>query len=124
MTGAPPCVGCGYCCISVPCVYSLARYGLEDCPALQWAGNRYRCEHAEELAHELEIGAGCSSSLNSWRRNVKCRDKERREARPVGECTVESATQYRAQFAQFWPELGRYLAAVAQKGKHNDSKRP
>lgn len=115
MTKAAPCVGCGYCCIVVPCVHSLARYGLEDCPALQWGGNRYRCALANELAEELAIGEGCTSELNSWRRDVRCRDSQRRGRQPIEKLEAEAAAELQARFLKLWPELGHYLAAVVRK---------
>lgn len=68
-----PCVGCGYCCILTPCVYSLAAYGKLDCPALRWNGQRYVCDHAGDWRQELGIGAGCCSTLQTWRHDVRKR---------------------------------------------------
>lgn len=74
-----PCVGCGYCCIKVPCPLSVKLYGKDDCPALQWDGERYRCTLAEEYHAALYIGAGCCAALNSWRWDVQNRDNLRSE---------------------------------------------
>jgi hypothetical protein len=39
------------------------------CPALYWDGKRYRCGDVRysELRSTVAIGAGCCSSLNTWR---------------------------------------------------------
>ena len=78
------CVGCGYCCMKAPCVASARLYpGAKHCPQLVWSDDlgRYRCHLSmlpgsvgERYRNELSIGAGCCSSLNSWRRDVKRRD--------------------------------------------------
>lgn len=68
----PVCQGCGYCCLKVPCPLSVELYkGKEPCPALWWNGTMYRCGLARLYEEELAIGAGCSSSLNSYRQNVR-----------------------------------------------------
>lgn len=86
-----PCVGCGYCCITSPCLagirYFVSKKGKEikdfikGCPGLKWNDKRYICEltllpdeKGEEFRKELCIGAGCSSDLNNWRKNVKKRN--------------------------------------------------
>jgi hypothetical protein len=71
--GARRCVGCGYCCIKVPCAQSLHTWGKRDCPALVWNGKRYICEKAGQWS-ELYIGEGCCASLNTWRLDVRNRD--------------------------------------------------
>ena len=75
-----PCIGCGYCCISVPCDTSRRIYsnGVTQCPELEWNGERYICKlttgHlSERYKEELYIGKGCCSNLNSWRKEVKPR---------------------------------------------------
>lgn len=79
-----PCVGCGYCCILSPCVYSLAKYGELDCPALYWNGQQYRCGEVKDWGVHLAIGAGCCSSLNSWRHDVRERRKPTPRERGLG----------------------------------------
>ena len=70
----PPCVGCGYCCLKSQCIISERKYGRQDiCPALYWNGDQYRCNVWREIDG---IGAGCCSSLNSWRKEVKNRSRE------------------------------------------------
>lgn len=73
------CVGCGYCCIKVVCFVAqrLHGSGLTECPYLEWNGKRYACTLVmgegtitATYRKELSIGAGCCSSLNSWRRSV------------------------------------------------------
>lgn len=68
-----PCVGCGYCCITVMCSVGQAVHGdyEERCPYLLWSDTRYECRLAEEYSGFLSIGAGCCSSLNTWRQDVK-----------------------------------------------------
>ena len=71
-----PCVGCGYCCKKRPCPLAMITYRLEPgdkCPELYWNGEKYRCGKAVEWGTALAIGAGCSSSLNSWRKDVRYR---------------------------------------------------
>ena len=76
-----PCVGCGYCCITAPCILSVS-LSLTDragnCAALFWTGERYLCalvESDSRFKRELAIGAGCCSSLNTWRNDVKKRSR-------------------------------------------------
>jgi len=69
-TTPSPCVGCGYCCSKAPCLYSMLKYCVaHPCPGLYWDGERYRCAHIDDpkLHREVAIGAGCCSSLNTWR---------------------------------------------------------
>lgn len=73
------CVGCGYCCMKSPCMVCVCEYGLvvRECPALYWNGEMYRCRLIEEdakYAAALAVGAGCCSSLNTWRRDVRLRE--------------------------------------------------
>lgn len=84
----PECVGCGYCCIKAQCwigakhtdrhVMEKWRFGRDRCPFLKWEGQRYVCtlmlrddEIGAQAREELSVGAGCSSSLNSWRQDVR-----------------------------------------------------
>lgn len=80
-----PCVGCGYCCMKVACgvahnyfTFSFDTWGKGlRCPALYWDGKRYGCIMAmvsARVRRELHIGAGCTSSLNSWRGDVRKRE--------------------------------------------------
>jgi hypothetical protein len=98
------------------------RHGLEDCPELVWheGQGRYRCNLAEELGEELAIGEGCTSDLNTWRRDVRNRDEQRltKGKRPQVEAAAHEELIKR--FCDVWPELGQYLAAVAARngGKH------
>lgn len=79
------CNGCGYCCMSVPCDVSRRLYQSADiCPQLQWDKdkNRYLCglmllpgQLGIEYKKELHAGAGCCSSLNDWRKDVKERTR-------------------------------------------------
>jgi hypothetical protein len=91
LTGFAPCVGCGYCCLARVCstgiivatdanMLLLARGQPwldlpRRCPCLVWAGNRYRCSYAgcEGHSQAVGIGEGCSSSMNSWRQDVRYR---------------------------------------------------
>ena len=75
------CVGCGYCCMKAVCVVGQffhpdAKNG--KCPELYWDEGKsmYRCKcsnFGEKITSELYFGLGCSSSLNTWRRNVRPR---------------------------------------------------
>ena len=72
--GIKPCVGCGYCCWESTCSLGFKFYGTtHPCPALYWNGQQYRCKLADDFANHLYISEGCSSSLNTWRRNVQQR---------------------------------------------------
>lgn len=106
-----PCVGCGYCCILSPCVYSLAKYGELDCPALAWDGQRYRCGEAKEWGKQLGIGAGCCCScLNLWRHDV--RERRRPTPRERGLVTMgvylDGSTDGRARL----PQIGKADALI------------
>ena len=76
------CVGCGYCCMKTPCDASRRLYpGATICPQLLWLDKRYECGLmkiagmvGEAYRKELYAGAGCCSSLNSWRQDVKLRN--------------------------------------------------
>ena len=73
----PACIGCGYCCMKVMCWIGLMEYGFNNrCPALTWSNTaqRYYCKLALEdsqIAKKLHVGSGCTSDLNTWRRNVR-----------------------------------------------------
>lgn len=77
----PPCVGCGYCCLQVMCDpgrklnQAVHKIPAERCPWLEWDGTRYRCRLAKipDFAEQLAVGEGCSSSLNTWRKDVRYR---------------------------------------------------
>lgn len=75
----PKCVGCGYCCIKAPCsvvlmVYPRLKIG-DRCPVLRWSvpKHRYICDFAKHFPLRLTIGEGCTSNLNTWRKDVKKR---------------------------------------------------
>lgn len=78
------CVGCGHCCLTAQCVASVTIHGrMERCPSLEWNGTRYVCalmrlpgDEGAKWRKELYAGAGCCSPLNTWRRDVRQRDKE------------------------------------------------
>jgi len=75
------CNGCGYCCFTAVCVGGVMLLGKDaktPCPLLVWleADGRHYCKAACEskvFAERIYVGAGCCSSLNSWRKEVKCR---------------------------------------------------
>jgi len=76
MTIYSKCVGCGHCCITAQCPLSIHLYNFKElCPALYWDDflKRHFCKNAKKYKNDLYIGEGCSSNLNSWRRNVKNR---------------------------------------------------
>ena len=71
----PSCVGCGFCCLQATCSLGVHFFNnRHPCLALNWNGEQYRCQLAEEYKDELYIGSGCCSPLNDWRKEVKQRD--------------------------------------------------
>jgi len=77
MNDFPPCVGCGYCCLKCRCPLAVAKYGSskDRCPALRWDDflGRYVCRDYNVQLWEEMFGWGCTSSLNTWRQDVKDR---------------------------------------------------
>jgi len=82
-TRFPPCVGCGYCCISTPC-FRAAAHGWHCnpnrvCEKLFWdkEKGRYLCQEIIDNPEKMEnlgVGFGCPSILgNDWRKNIKRR---------------------------------------------------
>lgn len=72
----PTCVGCGYCCKTVQCLISYAKYGLrKKCPDLRehdgrfWCGTYEDASEAERVQYTdaLNIGTGCTSNMNTDR---------------------------------------------------------
>jgi hypothetical protein len=79
-----PCVGCGYCCISVPCYLSAdGGYWVDgQCEMLIWSekDKRYWCQLIIDDPliggeYDLAVGCGCCSPLNTWRNNIRERRK-------------------------------------------------
>jgi len=73
----PSCVGCGYCCLKGPCVMA-PKDENKRCLHLEWdeVAGRYWCKAikaSKTTADSLAAGKGCSSSLNTWRKDVKYR---------------------------------------------------
>lgn len=71
------CIGSGYCCMKAPCPISPSHLGPEEtykgCSELLWEDGRHWCRLVTQSSGgkvklELSVGAGCCSSLNSWRR--------------------------------------------------------
>jgi hypothetical protein len=90
----PECTGCGYCCVSVTCGAGQVKYGEKrPCKGLIWnaISNRHFCklclgETKAAYAYQdaLHVGAGCCSSLNSWRRKpLKDRTKTKSNTYPL-----------------------------------------
>jgi hypothetical protein len=72
------CVGCGFCCIKAMCTAGVSFYRrrVKRCPYLVWFENRYWCKLVQDglvSKHHLHIGTGCTSTLNTWRKDVKKR---------------------------------------------------
>ena len=69
------CVGCGYCCLSRMCHTGIDHHGKREkrCPFLIWVEDKYRCQLVIDGKAHVWSGHGCTSSLNSWRRNIKNR---------------------------------------------------
>lgn len=65
MKSPPPCIGCGYCCVTVICRIGSMLYGhyKSPCPALVKVGDVYRCSlysrDPDRYGAGLEIGEGC-----------------------------------------------------------------
>lgn len=84
---AQPCVGCGYCCTTSVCIVGVIHLSLSPtdarlpCPALEFRDGRHWCglidkfegEDKKLITELLSIGAGCCSSLNTWRNEIKDR---------------------------------------------------
>jgi len=75
-----PCVGCGFCCLKLPCFAAWCQDWVKHtrCIKLDWdeEANRYWCTAAKSsnlFAKDLYIGEGCTSNLNTWRNDVKDR---------------------------------------------------
>ncbi|HRT26827.1 MAG TPA: hypothetical protein P5308_07420 [Syntrophales bacterium] len=81
-----PCVGCGFCCIRQTCTFGCQRHPEslgKVCPELEWNGNRYVCRLLKTpgpmvffYKEELQVGGGCRSYLNPWRKDIRPRTKE------------------------------------------------
>lgn len=71
------CVGCGFCCKKAMCALGVEEYGevVEECPYLYWheEDKRYYCRIYDYDRWKVIFGFGCSSSLNTWRKDVKKR---------------------------------------------------
>lgn len=83
-TRFPACIGCGYCCMKVPCqLVEVVGGEWHGCPHLTFAQGRHWCRlvvHYQlneglqpgsqdvDVNAVLSIGDGCCSSMNSWRR--------------------------------------------------------
>lgn len=78
-----PCVGCGYCCMKVPCrVAFLMGWSRHPspCAGLVWdeGAGRFWCKAVQDepertrpqLEADMAIGAGCSSSLCNTQREA------------------------------------------------------
>ena len=79
-----PCVGCGWCCLHDQCTDSMRRHGyLPRCPELFWSdeAGRYLCltmlegESGDGIRRDQHTGGGCCAPLNSWRQDIRNRDK-------------------------------------------------
>lgn len=74
------CSGCGYCCLKAMCNVGIRMLGrsVDRCPYLFWSDRdgRYWCELVLTKKISLEVlttGFGCTSNMNSWRKDVKNR---------------------------------------------------
>jgi len=76
----PRCCGCGYCCSKTPCALGISEGATTaPCKFLVHRDKKYRCglvvfarneRERQRIMEWLYIGAGCSSSLNSKRREM------------------------------------------------------
>jgi len=80
------CVGCGWCCLTDPCMDSHRKYGyMRRCPDLFWDEDksRYMCammldpEIGEQVKKSQHAGQGCYAPRNSWREDVRNRDDDK-----------------------------------------------
>lgn len=72
------CIGCGYCCRKAPCGMPEVEWSKDGCSDLIWDEGKHRwwCReileatgaHKEYLLHQLDVGKGCGSALNTYRR--------------------------------------------------------
>jgi len=84
-----PCVGCGFCCMKAPCAVAVRIHGsITSCPELVWVNDKYRCrlvtlpgQIGDRYRKEIGVGTGSCCSMNSWRKDVKQRDRS--EANPA-----------------------------------------
>lgn len=91
------CIGCGYCCWKSPCYVAVRLHGpVSKCPSLVWNGKRHICKLmeipgtlGENYRKELHTGAGCSSNLNSWRREPLQDRTGSKEDEPVVSRTMQ-----------------------------------
>jgi len=116
MTEYAKCIGCGYCCIKAKCSAALRLYpNSKQCPQLIWNGEdtRYYCglmllpgELGRVYRKELYAGTGCSSSFcNSWRKDIKRRDKKDIEK-------VKIISPIDQKFQVFLRSLGRQVMST------------
>ncbi len=82
-------MGCGYCCLKKTCTFGAIRHPDSvdgRCPDLHWNGSRYLCgimdlpRSGDYYRMELRAGAGCVTSLNPWREDVRQRSDEEMRA--------------------------------------------
>ncbi len=84
------CVGCGYCCLQSPCAVSVSIYGITGlCPALHWreSRKRYLCSIFKVAVKQFS-DEGCSSSLNSWRKEIKIRVEAEQKANEISKVSI------------------------------------
>lgn len=132
------CVGCGYCCIKVPCGVALRLHGngIEKCPSLSWNGTRYVCglmigpdSISKRYRDELHAGAGCCSSLNSWRRDVKPRREQDEPLRKKNPVSLEMQVFVRALSGNFisgdaiWLACNNFKREMVKRGWREEDAR-
>lgn len=75
------CVGCGYCCIEMPCFLVMKIHGpTRKCPELFWNGERYICGIMEYRREREEVNDSCLCPSNTWRLDVKQRKEDENKA--------------------------------------------
>lgn len=73
----PECIGCGQCCLRVPCLLCYDRYGdVRECPLLMKRSGKYVCEFVEKAFEKggkeadvarLILGVGCGCDRRAVR---------------------------------------------------------
>lgn len=113
------CIGCGYCCAKAPCAIGYQLHGEKaPCPELGFVSGRHWCmwvikqelknDEAEGvMAHKaLDIGEGCCSPLNSWRRESledRTKSEEGGESDPNMQNVPPGVALLRKLFGGFTP---------------------
>lgn len=70
------CIGCGFCCIEMPCFSVMEIHGpVRKCPELVWNGECYLCRIIEYRREREVVTEFCCYPSNVWRLDVKQREE-------------------------------------------------